>query len=127
MTYKELLDSAILEDVLNSYNSLIRIDCNDVRDLFLEGREIHDFDTSVNASIDGRMECIMDKVKRTVMVSNGDIRLLFYLFFPENLPLMMHELSQFTQWIDTIPGSYTIKWGMAKHSAQELRTIILWQ
>lgn len=123
---KEKLNK-LIKEMTNNPQSLVDITLNDVRDLFLEGREIHDFDTSVNASIDGRMERIMDKVKRTVMVSNGDIRLLFYLFFPENLPLMMHELSQFTQWIDTIPGSYTIKWGMAKHSAQELRTIILWQ
>ncbi|MBR4572404.1 MAG: hypothetical protein IKO28_03180 [Prevotella sp.] len=123
---KEKLNK-LIKEMTNNPQSLVDITLNDVRDLFLEGREIHDFDTSVNASIDGRMERIMDKVKRTVMVSNGDIRLLFYLFFPENLPLMMHELSQFTQWIDTIPGSYTIKWGMAKHSAQELRTLILWQ
>ena len=123
---KEKLNK-LIKEMTNNPQSLVDITLNDVRDLFLEGGEIHDFDTSVNASIDGRMERIMDKVKRTVMVSNGDIRLLFYLFFPENLPLMMHELSQFTQWIDTIPGSYTIKWGMAKHSAQELRTIILWQ
>lgn len=123
---KETLNN-LIKEMTNNPQSLVDITLNDVRDLFLEGGEIHDFDTSVNASIDGRMERIMDKVKRTVMVSNGDIRLLFYLFFPDNLPLMMHELSQFTQWIDTIPGSYTIKWGMAKHSAQELRTIILWQ
>ena len=123
---KEKLNK-LIKEMTNNPQSLVDITLNDVRDLFLEGREIHDFDTSVNASIDGRLERIMDKVKRTVMVSNGDIRLLFYLFFPENLPLMMHELSQFTQWIDTIPGSYTIKWGMAKHSAQELRTLILWQ
>ena len=123
---KEKLNK-LIKEMTNNPQSLVDITLNDVRDLFLEGGEIHDFDTSVNASIDGRMERIMDKVKRTVMVSNGDIRLLFYLFFPDNLPLMMHELSQFTQWIDTIPGSYTIKWGMAKHSAQELRTIILWQ
>ena len=123
---KEKLNK-LIKEMTNNPQSLVDITLNDVRDLFLEGGEIHDFDTSVNASIDGRMERIMDKVKRTVMVSNGDIRLLFYLFFPENLPLMMHELSQFTQWIDTIPGSYTIKWGMAKHSAQELRTLILWQ
>ena len=37
MTYKELLDSAILEDVLNSHNSIIRIDSSDVRDLFQDG------------------------------------------------------------------------------------------
>ena len=118
---------SLIREVLDSRNSIVKIDANDVRDLFQEGGEIHAYNASVDASADSRMERLMNQVKRTVTVENGDISLLFYLFFPENLPLMMHELSQFTKWIDTISGSYTIRWGMAKHSAQELRTIILWQ
>ncbi len=123
---KEKLNN-LIKDITNNPQSLVDITLNDVRGLFNEHKQLHDFDASVNASADGRMERLMNQVKRTVTVENGDISLLFYLFFPENLPLMMHELSQFTKWIDTIPGSYTIRWGMAKHSAQELRTIILWQ
>jgi hypothetical protein len=117
----------LIKEMTNNPQSLVDITLNDAKRLFDENKDIHDFDASVNASADGRMERLMNQVKRTVIVENGDIHLLFYLFFPENLPLMMHELSQFTKWIDTIPGSYTIRWGMAKHSAQELRTIILWQ
>ena len=123
---KEKLNN-LIKEITNNPQSLVDITLNDAKRLFDENKDIHDFDASVNASADGRMERLMNQVKRTVTVENGDISLLFYLFFPENLPLMMHELSQFTKWIDTIPGSYTIRWGMAKHSAQELRTIILWQ
>jgi len=123
---KETLNN-LIKDITNNPQSLVDITLNDVRGLFNEHKQLHDFDVSVNATAHGRMECLMEQVKRTVMPDNGDIHLLFYLFFPENLPLMIHELSQFTKWIDTIPGSYTIRWGMAKHSAQELRTIILWQ
>lgn len=123
---KEKLNN-LIKEMTNNPQSLVDITLNDAKRLFDENKDIHDFDASVNASADGRMERLMNQVKRTVTVENGDISLLFYLFFPENLPLMMHELSQFTKWIDTIPGSYTIRWGMAKHSAQELRTIIFWQ
>ena len=123
---KEKLNK-LIKEITNNPQSLVDITLNDVKRLFDENKDVNNFDASVNASADGRMEHLMNQVKRTVTVENGDISLLFYLFFPENLPLMMHELSQFTKWIDTIPGSYTIRWGMAKHSAQELRTIILWQ
>ena len=109
---KETLNN-LIKDITNNPQSLVDITLNDAKRLFDENKDIHDFDASVNASADGRMECLMNQVKRTVIVENGDISLLFYLFFPENLPLMMHELSQFTKWIDTIPGSYTIRWGMA--------------
>ena len=53
MTYKELRDSGILEDMLNSHNSWI--DSNDVRGLFQEGGVIHAFNASVDASTENRI------------------------------------------------------------------------
>lgn len=42
-------------DVLNAPKSLVSIDVNDVRDLFLEGGVIHAFNASVDASTENRI------------------------------------------------------------------------
>lgn len=123
---KEKLN-CLIEDITNEPQSLINISHDDVSTLFHTDAEIHSIDASVSASANGRMKQLMEQVRKNVTVSGDDIHLLFYLFFPENLPLMMNELFQFTKWIDMIPARYTIKLGLAKHNQQELRTVILWQ
>jgi hypothetical protein len=50
-----------------------------------------------------------------------------FFFFPEERPLLMEELKPFSEWIDSIPDEFMIKWGLAIHSSQELRAIILLQ
>ena len=38
---------------------------------------------------------------------------LVFFFFPEKLPLRMEELKPFSDWIESIPREFMVKWGMA--------------
>ena len=127
MTYKGLLDSEILKEVLDAPNGLIGIDINDIKELFQQDEEIHAIDVRVNAREEHRMERLMDRVKVDANRLGADSRALIYFFFPEKCPLMMEELRPFSDWIETFPGECMIKWGMATHPAQELRATIFLQ
>ena len=97
----------LIREVLNTHNSIVKIDTNDVRDLFQEGGEIHVFDVSVDASKENRMALLMNQIKR--------------------LSKCYEPLKPFCEWIEYVPGEFMIKWGMATQSAQELRAIVLLQ
>ena len=127
MTYKGLLDSEILKEVLDAPNGLIGIDINDIKDLFQQDGEIHAIDVRVNAREEHRMEQLIDRVKEEANRLGADSRVLIYFFFPEKCPLMMEELRPFSEWIETFPGECMIKWGMGTHPAQELRATIFLQ
>ena len=113
--------------MLDAPNGLINIDINDIKDLFQQGGEIHAIDVRVNAREEHRMEQLMNRVKEEANRLGADSRVLIYFFFPEHNPLLMEELQPFSEWIETFPGECMIKWGMATHSAQELRAIVLLQ
>ena len=123
---REKVKSSIVE-ILNAPKSLVSIDINDVRDLFQEGGEIHTYYASVGASMKKRMEQLMNRIKEDANHFGGYSRVLVYFFFPEDQPLLMKELQPFSEWIDSIPGEFMIKWGMATQSTQELRAIVLLQ
>lgn len=127
MTYKGLLDSEILKEVFDAPNGLIGININDIKELFQQDGEIHAIDVRVNAREENRMERLMERVKEEANRLGADSRALIYFFFPEKCPLMMVELRPFSEWIETFPGECMIKWGLATHSAQELRAIVLLQ
>ena len=127
MTYKELLDSEILKEVFDAPNGLIGIDINDIKDLFQQDGEIHAIDVRVNAREESRMERLMGRVKEDANRLGADSRVLIYFFYPEKFPLMMEELQPFSEWIESMPGEIAVKWGMATHSAQELRATIFLQ
>lgn len=127
MTYKELLNSVILKEVLDAKNGLIRIDINDIKDLFQQSGEIHAIDVRVSANEENRMVRLMKRVKEDANHLGANSRVLVYFFFPEKCPLTMEELQPFNEWIETFPGELMIKWGMANHSAPELRAAILLQ
>ena len=55
-------DESLIREVLDSRNSIVKIDANDVRDLFQEGGEIHAYNASVDASMKKRMELLMDLI-----------------------------------------------------------------
>ena len=50
-----------------------------------------------------------------------------YSFFllPKDHPLLMEELKPFSDWIESVPGEFMVKWGMANQSTQEFRIIVL--
>ena len=114
-------------DVLNTPKGLVSIDVNDVRDLFHEGRAIHAFKVSVDALMVNRMKKMMDRIIRKATNLEPYNRALAFFFFPEELPLLMDELQPFNDWIESVPGEFMIKWGMATQSKQELRAIVLLQ
>lgn len=114
-------------DVLNAAKSLVSIDVNDVRDLFQEGGVIHAFDISVDALKADRMAQIVDNIIRKATCFEPYNHALVFLFFPEKPPLLMEELQPFSDWIESVPGEFMIKWGMSTQSNQELRAIVLIQ
>ena len=114
-------------DVLNAPKGLVSIDVNDVRDLFHEGGAIHAFKVSVDALMVNRMKQMMDRIIRKATNLEPYNRALAFFFFPEELPLLMNELQPFNDWIESVPGEFMIKWGMATQSKQELRAIVLLQ
>ena len=54
-------------------------------------------------------------------------RIVSGFFFPEDRPLLMDELKPFSDRIESIPGEFMVKWGMATQSTQEIRAIVLLQ
>lgn len=127
MNYKELLNNVLLKEVLENPNSLINIDINDIKDLFLQSEEIHFFDVRVNAREENRMEQLMKQIKKNGKSISSYTYALVYFFFPERNPLLMEELQPFSEWMESVPDEFMIKWGMATQSTQELRAIVLLQ
>lgn len=116
-----------LMDVLNAPKSLVSIDVNDVRDLFQDGGRIHAYDTSVDTSKENRMALIMEQIMSKAKHFEPYNHALVFFFFPEGRPLLMEELQPFSNWIESVPGEFMIKWGMATQSTQELRAIVILQ
>ena len=114
-------------DVLNAAKGLVSIDINDVRDLFQEGGIIHTFDVSVDALKANRMNQMVDNIIRNAAHFEPYNHALVFFFFPEKLPLRMEELKPFSDWIESIPREFMVKWGMATQSGQELRAIVILQ
>ena len=114
-------------DILNAPNTLVSIDINDVRDLFQEGGKIHAFDISVDASKENRMALLMAQIMRNAKYIEPYIHALVFFFFPEGRPLLMEELKPFSDWIESVPGEFMVKWGMATQFTQDLRAILILQ
>jgi hypothetical protein len=127
MNYKELLNNVLLKEVLENPNSLINIDINDIKDMFLQSEEIHFFDVRVNAREEYRMEQLVEQIKEKGKSLSSYTRALIYFFFPEHNPLLMEEIQPFSEWMESVPDEFMIKWGMATQSTQELRAIVLLQ
>lgn len=127
MTYKELLDSTILEDVLNLHDSIIRIDSSDVRDLFQDGVGIHTLEVSVDVSNENRMAFLTALIRRKTKHFEPFNHVLVFFIFPKDQPLLMEELQPLTDWMESVPDDFMIKWGMATQSTQELRAIVILQ
>lgn len=114
-------------EIIDYHDSIVSIDVNDVRDLFQGGGIIHALDASVGASIKKRMESLMDLIIVNTKKYEPFSHALIFFFFPEDRPLLMEELKPFNDWIESIPGEFMVKWGMATQSAQEIRAIVLLQ
>ena len=127
MNYKELLNNVLLKEVLENPNSLINIDINDIKDMFLQSEEIHFFDVRVNAREEYRMEQLVEQIKEKGKSLSSYTRALIYFFLPEHNPLLMEELQPFSEWMESVPDEFMIKWGMATQSTPELRAIVLLQ
>ena len=114
-----------ISDILYAHKRLIRIDVNDVTELFQEGEEIQIFDVSVDASNENRMSLVISHIKNDTKHFEPYGRALFFFFLPEDHPLLMEELQPFSDWIESVPGEFIVKWGMAIQSSQEFRVIVL--
>ena len=127
MSFKEILDSVILKDVLDNPDSLINIDVNDIKELFQQDEDVLAFDVTVNSIEEQRMELLMKQIKEDTKSNLDYSRVLVYIFFPVCHPLLMSELKPFSEWVESIPVETMMKWGMATQSTQELRAIVLLQ
>ena len=114
-------------EIIDYHDSIVSIDINDVRDLFLEGCAIHAFDVSVDGIKEGRMFHMMAQINKNVKHLEPYNHALVFFFFPENHPLLMEELQPFSEWIESVPDDFLIRWGMATQSTQEIRAIVLLQ
>lgn len=117
----------LIKEVLDSSNNLVNIDINDVRDLFQEGREIHTYDVSVPANEKNRMQLLMEQIKKCSKCYVPYHRALVFFYISETQPLLMEELKPLSEWIESIPGEFMIKWGMATLSIPKIRAIVALQ
>ena len=114
-------------EIIDYHDSIVSIDVDDVRDLFQEGGIIHIFKASVDASMENRVILMMAKIMKHAECFEPYNHALVFFFFPEEQPLRMDELQPFSDWIESIPGEFMVKWGMATQSTQEIRAIVLLQ
>jgi hypothetical protein len=117
----------LIKEVLDSSNNLVNIDINDVRDLFQEGGEIHTYDVSVPANEKNRMQLLMEQIKKCSKCYVPYHRALVFFYVSETQPLLMEELKPLSEWIESIPGEFMIKWGMATLSIPKIRAIVALQ
>ena len=121
---KDVGTNRFIKEVLNSTNSLVNIDINDVRDLFHDGEEIHAFDVSVPADKENRMALLMEQIKKCSNCHEPYNHALVFFYFPSTLPLLMEELKPLNEWIETVPGEFMIKWGMVTFPSPTVRAIV---
>ena len=114
-----------ISDILHAPKRIICVDINDVIELFQEGEGIQIFDVSVDASNENRMSLVISHIKNDTKHFEPYGRALFFFFLPEDHPLLMEELQPFSDWIESVPGEFMVKWGMAIQSSQEFRVIVL--
>ena len=117
----------LIREVLDSRNSIVKIDANDVNDLFQEGGEIHTYDASVGSSMKKRMELLMDLIIENTKKYETFSHALVFFIFPEDRPLLMEELKPVSDWIESVPSELLIKWGMAIHRTPMIRAIVILQ
>ena len=123
----DIRTNRFIKEVLDSTNKLVNIDIKDVRDLFQEGEELHTFDVSVPANKENRMQLLMEQIKKCSKCHEPYNHVLVFFFFPEERPLLMEEMKPLSEWIETVPGEFMIKWGMAIHLIQMIRAILILQ
>ena len=114
-------------NILYAPNSIIDIDVNDFTDLFQEGGEIHVLDLSVDATKENRMEMLFEQIRNNAINCEPYNHVLAYFFVSESHPLLMEELQPFNEWIASVPGDKTVKWGLSSQSTKDLRAIVLLQ
>ena len=123
----DIRTNRFIKEVLDSTNKLVNIDINDVRDLFQEGEELHTFDVSVPANKENRMQLLMEQIKKCSKCHEPYNHVLVFFFFPEERPLLMEEMKALSEWIESVPGEFMIKWGMAINPIQMIRAILILQ
>ena len=114
-------------EIIDNQRAILNIDINDIKDLVQQCEEINVVDVRVNAREEYRMEQLVEQIKEKGKSLSSYTRALIYFFFPEHNPLLMEELQPFSEWMESVPDEFMIKWGMATQSTPELRAIVLLQ
>lgn len=114
----------LIGEVLDSTNNLVNIDINDVRELFQEDDDIHAFDVSVPADEENRMVLLMEQIKKSSNCHEPYNRALVFIYFPEAQPLLMEEMNPLSEWVESMPGEFMVKWGVGIHFAPKIRAIV---
>jgi len=117
----------LIQEIVKAQRSIISIDANDIKVTFRGDGAIHGLTVSVNPAMDDRIKILIDKVKKEAEQYMPFNTALLFLFLPEDQPLLMEELQPLTEWMESVPGNFLIKWGMAIQSAQEIRAIVILQ
>ena len=127
-TIEERLHVAnFIMEIVNAPQSVIHISVNKILGFVSYTYFFVVFDERVNASLENRMQKLVDRIYDRIMYDFFPIGgLLIYLFCPEDYPLQMGEINQLNELSDEFPGS--LLWGMAStptSSTPMLRAIVL--
>ena len=68
---------------------------------------------------------LMEQIKKCSKCHEPYNRALVFFFFPEERPLLMEEMKPLSEWIESVPGEFMIKWGMAIHHTPMFRAIVV--
>jgi len=117
----------LIQEIVKTQSALIGIDACDIEETFMASGPIHGFTVTVDSALDSRAEVLIGGVREKAEQYKPFIHALVFFFFPTDKPLLMEELKPLSDWIETFPSKFMIKWGMATHSKQELRTIVIIQ
>jgi hypothetical protein len=69
----------------------------------------------------------MEQIKKCSKCHVPYHRALVFFYISETQPLLMEELKPLSEWIESIPGEFMIKWGMATLSIPKIRAIVALQ
>ena len=113
--------------ILKSCMEILKGSIDDIKDMFQQDEDIRTFDVKVSSVGEQRMELVMKQIRERTNFNLDFSSALVYFVFPESHPLLMSEIQPLSEWIESFPSEFMMKWGMATQSSQELRVIVLLQ
>ena len=103
----------LITKILNAPQSVIHVNVNDIQNFLACQDTLTAFDESIIASDENRMNHLVDKIKEKTKECEPITGILFYLFCPEDYPLLMEEINPLNDWLSDVDSETRTIWGMA--------------